>query len=84
MVRGKKRTERIRHHLLSILETRDEPMSARELSYVLESQTRLRCGVHSIGNVFRPLVSSRKIRRVKPMGMKVYTYELIKASRLGE
>lgn len=77
MARGKKRTERIRHHLIEILETRDEPMTARDLSNTLESQTRLRCGVHSIPNVFRPLISSRIIKRVKTGGMKIYTYELI-------
>ena len=64
MARGKKRTERIREHLIEILETRDYPMTARDLSNTLESQTRLRCGVHSIPNVFRPLISKRKIRNL--------------------
>ncbi len=77
MARGKKRTERIRGHLIEILETRDYPMTARDLSNTLESQTRLRCGVHSIPNVFRPLITKRIIRRSKPCGMKIYTYELI-------
>lgn len=77
MARGKKRTERLREHLIGILETRDEPMTARDLSNTLESQTRLRCGVNTIPNVFRPLINRRIIRRIKPCGMKIYTYELI-------
>ncbi len=77
MVRGKKRTERIRHHLVSILETRDEPITAAELAYAVESQTRYRCGAFSIPNILRPQIIDGIVRRMKPTGFKVYTYELI-------
>jgi len=76
-MRGKSRTNNIRDIIIRILETRDEPMTAAELAYAVESQTRYRCGVFSIPNVLRPQITDGIVRRIKPVGFKVYTYELI-------
>ena len=76
-MRGKGRTGNMRAIIMRILETRDEPMTAAELSYMVECQTRYRCGVFSIPNVLRPQISNGTVRRIKPVGYKVYTYELI-------
>ena len=78
MVRGRKRSNNLRDIILNILETGDSPMTSKEISFKVESQTRYRASVSSVQQVMRPLISKGLIRQWKPTGFTVNTYQLIK------
>lgn len=74
---SKLKTERILKLIIRILETRDEPLSAAEISFIVESQTRYRCSVFAVGQILRPLVTDLRISKLKMKGSNKKTYRLI-------
>jgi len=73
---SKAKTARLRQIILGILEVSLDPLSSRDISYKVESQTRYRCSVYSVGNILRPLVESNEITKIKIVGENRYTYQL--------
>ena len=74
---SKAKSARILQSIIAILETRDEPLTTAEISYQVESQTRFRCGVNSVGQILRPLVLRNEILKLKIVGSNKVMYRLI-------
>ena len=77
MVRGQKRSNNLRANIIDILSTVESPLLASDISSKVESTTRYSASVSSVQQVMRPLVAKGIIRRSKPTGSPVHTYELI-------
>ena len=59
----KKKSEAVRKIILRLLSESSEPMSVREICYLVESKSNRRCSVHTAGLILSPLVKEGKIKK---------------------
>jgi len=73
--KSKERTSRLRLVILAILDSSLDPLTSREISYRVESQTNYRCSVNTVGQVLKPMVENRQLIKRKIVGLNRYTYQ---------
>jgi len=73
--KSKERTSRLRLVILAILDSSLDPLTSREISYRVESQTNYQCSVKTVGQVLKPMVENRQLIKRKIVGLNRYTYQ---------